>query len=161
MPARDIQLADAIVEEINDQDWSLDLLCTRAYVTDWDVDGELAELQCAVIPTQRRTEPGDRRRPREICPVLICFGQRLQQLTIGEIDVRMLLVEEVIDHLERIRLTAGIEPAVKAWRNTVWEDLLRFDPDALKRDRQGLDIKYTGNFLSVTRMDFVYLTPDQ
>jgi hypothetical protein len=156
MAARDIQLADAVVSLLDAQEFSLEFDISREYVTDWDVTDELASLQCAVIPIQRQTEPGDRRKLFEIDRLLLCFGQRLTEKTRAEIDGLVALTEEVIDFLERRPIETPDEQ--HAWSNRGWEDLLRFDPEELEREVVGGQTVYTGSFLSVTRLDYMLLT---
>lgn len=157
MAARDIQLADAVVAAINGQSWELEFDAVREYVTDWNLDRELSSLQCAVLPRGRLNEAGDRNRMQQTDRLLVCFGQRLIKRTREEIDTLLEQTEAVIDFLER-RTEVSSKIATNHWTNVAVEDLLRFDEDALQRDLRDLTTVYSGTLLTVTRLDYLYLS---
>jgi hypothetical protein len=160
MAARDTQLADAIVAELNAQDWTLgtdaiELGAAREYVTDWNEKTELAGLMVYVIPGEREGELNDRRQENETHTIRLAMGRRLLQKRRAEIDNLAELTEAVIDHLKWIILTTS---GSEKFGNISWRDLVRFDADELKREKQDSATVYTGNFLAACEFEFRRLT---
>ncbi len=118
MTAAIIQLANAVVTDLNAQTFSATLTAARAYVPRFDLENS-ETLQCKVVPTIDARQPASR--GEDQCDLTIDIGlmQKFEGTAAEEltaIDALMALAEEVKEYLSRIRPTdfsAAICTAVK------------------------------------------------
>ena len=107
MPAVLVDIAQAVVEDLNAQPFSQAFTAVRSYVPRAALE-DLDVLRVSVVP--RSTRPGLAARGRRQREVAIDVGiqRRLADPdNLAEIDALVAFVEEVVDSLEGRRLTAA------------------------------------------------------
>jgi len=158
MAAPDVELADAIVADLNhvDRGWSLSFTSERVWVPLWVGEEELSDLQCLVCPWPVvEVEPQDRDTTRSEYSVDIGFAQRLESKTRAEIDALVALVYAVSKRYPVLDFTvAGVGRFVGLRR---LDEYVTFDPTRLNRVPGTTE--YAGDFLSMMRVPFRLLEP--
>ena len=108
--AKIIEIADAVVGELNAALLSQEFIAERAYLA-WLELRDLADLKVIVVPTTvlPATEAGTRAATRHEYGIIVGVQKKLKEVGDAEkteIDGLMLLVEEIAKHLERRPLAA-------------------------------------------------------
>lgn len=155
MTALLVQLADAVTERINSEDWSLDFLAKRSYA-DWELKLDQAtELLVDVVPVSRKKLPIENRSLRDHQAVVHVgirkkFPAETQDMATGrveaaEVDTLIELAEDLETHFDHEdRLSRLPEAALVSSRL-----LGDYDRDLLYENRQ---------FVSVLELTFRFET---
>jgi hypothetical protein len=126
-----IQIADAVVAQLNAATFSQPLTAARHYVPSFEL-AEMNELRVTVVPRAVVVSPLDRSRLTHDAQVDVAVQKKLATGEAAEIDPLMALVEEVADHFRQRRLDSF--PAAH-WIRTEhkpiyaqdhWEELRQF-----------------------------------
>jgi len=155
MAAPDVELADAIVADLNhvDRNWDMTFTAVRTWTPLWIGKTELATaLGCLVNPWPVvEVEPEDRHNVRYQLSVDIGFAKRLSDKTRTEIDDLREQVHTITKRYAKTDYTvAGVGTFVALRR---LDEYFTFDPSRLTRDPA--TGKYTGDFLSYFRVPFL------
>lgn len=156
----DIELADAIVADLNAQTFSIGFEAERTWLPQWDQLKELADLAVIVQPSPTpQAAPFERKNLQETWPIDIGFARRLRNKDRDEVDALVGLVDEVCEYIVPLDDTPGFyEITDSTMQCNGWEFLTRFDPNQLSREKlPDNSINYVGNFLSVIRFNFLRL----
>lgn len=156
MAAPDVELANAIVADINDAErsWSQPFEAERTWVPLWIGEEELGSLQCLVNPwpiIEVITE--SRRSTYSELSIDIGFAKRLQAKTRAEIDDLRALIETVYKRYAITPFTIANVGKFVALRRL--DEYVTFDPSRLNRDPA--TGKYTGDFLSIFRVPYRFI----
>jgi len=99
-----IELADAIVTELNTHTFSQPVTAARYYLPTFDLQ-EMHTLHVSVVPTSVASQ--ELTRARKSYDYTIDVGvQQKTDLNLGSLDVLVDLAEEIADHLDRQPLAA-------------------------------------------------------
>ena len=103
-----IQIADALVAELNAASFSLPFTAARAYVPRFDLEA-MAELRVTVVP--KGVEIGGGTRAKSVHDYRLDIGvqQKLDSDDLAGLDALMALVEEIADYLRFRRLEGAPE----------------------------------------------------
>ncbi len=101
-------LADAVVSEINSQDWDLDCVASRAYRPRYDLAG-VASIQVTVVPRSLVIAPSFRASDQLQYQIDVAIQKRLE--ADEEIETMLGLVEAIARHF-RLRRPAAMPTAV-------------------------------------------------
>jgi len=147
----DIQITELIKTAVNAETFSQGFTAERVYSADWSVKDELSELQVGVWPGESEAELWERTSLRKSYQVGITFAKILTRASLDEIDALGDLVNEVVESIELITVTAsGL-----SYANKGWEYLVRFDDSRLDRNKNtDGTITYTGLFASAIVFNF-------
>lgn len=104
MSSTTIQIADAVVAELNDASLSLPFTARRSYLPTYKLE-ELDELHVTVIAKDVVGEMVDRSRDNETHRIDVGIQKRLSEIANGTIDPLMQVSREIRDHLKRRQLT--------------------------------------------------------
>lgn len=102
-----VQLAAALVAELNEQQFSQAFTAVRAYVPNYTLE-DMDTLHITVVPASLDDEPADRSRNQEEHVFHIAIQKRFRatsgQVALNDADAIMLLVQEIRDYLWHNRL---------------------------------------------------------
>ena len=99
-----IQIADAVVAQLNAATFSQPLTATRAYVPSFQLP-EMKELRVTVVPRALSSEPLDRSRDEFRYEIDVAVQQKVEP-TPAAIDPLMTLAEEIGDRFRSQRLAS-------------------------------------------------------
>ncbi len=105
-----VALADAVVSELNNEDWSLQFAARRLYRPRFE-PADLKTLQVSVVPRALVIEAGSRADDSHEYRVDVAIQQKLDVETAEEIDPLLRLVEEIARHF-RLRRPAAMPSAL-------------------------------------------------
>jgi hypothetical protein len=108
MPATIVQIADAVVAELNGTTFSQPLTAERHYQPVFEL-AEMAELRVSVVPRGVASKVLDRSRHEFDYRIDVAVQQKIDP-TPGNLDALMELVEEIADHF-RTQPLAGFPQA--------------------------------------------------
>lgn len=158
MAAPDVELAEAIVKDMNDsaRDWPLLLEAKRSWVPLWVGKDQLKGLQCLINPWPV-VEVTTESRGSCIYQYSIDFGfaKRLENRNTCEIDE---LRETVEAAANRYTVTDFIVTDIGrfvALRRL--DEYVTFDPTRLTRQVDGNATNYVGDFLSIFRVPYRFI----
>lgn len=97
MSALLIDLTDAVVDELNDHSFSMDLIAERTYLPQFELK-QFSELRVSVVPREQRTERLTRESCSEICGIDVGVQMRFAKQDAICIDPLMSLVDEILNH---------------------------------------------------------------
>jgi hypothetical protein len=129
MPATIVQIADAVVAQLNATPFSRPLHAERHYLPQFELS-EMTELRVSVVPRSVASKGLDRNRDSFDYQVDVAVQQKLDP-TPGNLDALMALVEEIADHF-RSHPLAGHPQA----RCTEVENAPVYAPEHLDEFRQ-------------------------
>ena len=98
-----IDLADALVSELNDGDFSQEFTAVRTYVPEYSLE-ELETLRVTVLPKAQEVSPLTRGADVWQPAADIGVQRRVDNSTNVDADALVALVQEIIDALRRARL---------------------------------------------------------
>jgi len=105
-----LDIADAVVTELNGEGFGLPFTAERAYLPRFDLP-EMASLRVTVVPRGLSISAGTRSRDRHEYRIDVGVQQKLEQEDTAELDPLMDLVEEIADHFRGLVLEADPEAA--------------------------------------------------
>ena len=111
-----LDIADAVVAELNTAPFSLPFTAVRAYVPRFDLP-ELATLRVSVVPKGLEITGTSRGKDQHDYQLDIGVQQKFEQEGAAQLDPLMGLVEEIADHLRGHALNAYPEAACVAVEN--------------------------------------------
>ncbi len=129
MPATIVQIADAVVAQLNATTFSQTLTAERHYLPRFELS-EMTELRVSVVPRSVTSKGLDRNRDSFDYQIDVAVQQKLDP-TSGNLDALMALVEEIADHF-RSHPLAGYPQA----RCTEVENVPVYAPEHLDEFRQ-------------------------
>lgn len=129
MPATIVQIADAVVAQLNAATCSQPLQAERHYLPQFELS-EMTELRVSVVPRAVASKGLDRNRDSFDYRVDVAVQRKLDP-TPGNLDALMALVEEIADHF-RSHPLAGYPQA----RCTEVENVPVYAPEHLEEFRQ-------------------------
>lgn len=129
MPATIVQIADAVVAQLNATSFSQPLQAERHYLPQFELS-EMTELRVSVVPRSVASKGHDRNRDSFDYRVDVAVQRKLDP-TPGNLDALMVLVEEIADHF-RSHPLAGYPQA----RCTEVENVPVYAPEHLDEFRQ-------------------------
>lgn len=129
MPATIVQIADAVVAELNAVAFSRLVAAERHYLPQFEL-AELTELRVSVVPRSLASKVLDRHRHSFDYQIDVAVQQKIEP-TPGNLDALMALVEEIADHF-RSEPLAGYPQA----RCTEVENVPVYAPEHLDEFRQ-------------------------
>lgn len=107
MTAVAVQIADAVVVELNAHTFSQPFTAVRAYLPEYKLE-EMGTLHVTVVPAEFSGEPSDRSRDREEHKLHVAVQQRFKPqdgaVPLVSLDGLMGLTEEIRDYLRDRRL---------------------------------------------------------
>lgn len=106
MSATLTDVAAAVVDELNAQDWSLELTAARVPVVNFDL-ADLATVQVPVVAVSSDSEPDTRALRVKVSQIDVGVLVRVDPTNDG-IDPYLALVDEIADHFHQRQL-AGID----------------------------------------------------
>lgn len=154
MAAPDIELADALVDDLNDagRSWYEDFTAERVWKPLWIGKEQLGSLQCLVCPWPVvEVEQESRDKTKDTYSVDVGFAQRLETKTRAEIDALRLMVDAVVERYTVTDFTVAGTGRFVALRRL--DEYVTFDPSRLNRVPG--TTKYSGDFLSVFRVPYL------
>jgi len=92
-----IEIADAVVAELNDASFSRSFSAVRSYLPRFELP-EMAELHVTVVPRGLDISTGTRAGHQHDYRIDVAVQQKLQSGSISEIDELVGLMEEIADH---------------------------------------------------------------
>lgn len=125
-----IQIADAVVEELNGSEFSLGFTAVRHYLPAYELQ-EMQSLHVTVVPKGVVVATLDRTRCQNDVQIDIAVQKKLVAMSLEEIDPLMKLVQEIADFFKQRRLTAYPEAM---WLKT--ENKPIYAPEHLQNLRQ-------------------------
>jgi len=153
MAAPDVELADAIVADINSasRTWSQSFRAERTWVPLWIGKDELDDLQCLVNPWPMvEVLPESRGATYSEYSIDFGFAKRLKNKTRDEIDCLRLVVDEAAKRYTVTNFSVASVGDYVALRRL--DEYVSFDPSRLDRDPKSG--RYTGDFLSLFRVPY-------
>jgi len=108
------QIADAVVAELNNSQFSQPFTAVRKWIVKWTLP-DLSTLRVTVVPGPASYEPLDRRRDDERHEMDIAVQKEVNPNENAEVDALVALLEEFVDHFRARELTAGSK-AIKCVR---------------------------------------------
>jgi hypothetical protein len=134
MPSTTIQIADAVVSELNGHTFSQSFRAVRAYLPEYKLE-DMGTLHVTVVPAEFAGEPSDRSRDREDHKLHVAIQQRFKPengtVPLASLDGLVALSEEIRDFLRDRKLTDC--PQV---RRVKTENKPIYDPKHLKDHNQ-------------------------
>jgi len=100
-----VNLADAVVSELNNEEWSLPFAARRLYRPRF-APVDLKTLQVSVVPRALLMEGANRTEDSHQYQIDVAIQQKLDAETVEEIDLFVGLVEEIARHFRWRRLAA-------------------------------------------------------
>lgn len=100
-----VNLADAVVSELNSEEWSLPFAARRLYRPRF-APVDLKTLQVSVVPRALLMEGANRTEDSYQYQIDVAIQQKLDAETVEEIDLFVGLVEEIARHFRWRRLAA-------------------------------------------------------
>jgi hypothetical protein len=108
MTAVAVQIADAVVNELNAHAFSQPFTAVRAYLPEYKLE-DMGELHVTVVPAEFLAEPSDRSRDREEHKLHVAIQQRFKPedgvVPLANLDGLIGLSEEIRDFLRNQPLT--------------------------------------------------------
>ena len=156
MAAPDVELANAIVADLNSDDrgWSLEFEAERTWTPLWIGKDQLSSLQCLVNPWPMVEVTAESRTSTQSeYSIDFGFAKRLENETREEIDCLRDLVDTVYKRYTLTDFTVAGSGKFVALRRL--DEYVTFDPSRL--DREPGSTNYTGDFLSVFRVPYRFL----
>lgn len=155
MDAPDVELAEAIVSDMNDsaRDWTQAFQAERTWSPVWIGKEQLKDLQCLVCPwpiVDVMTESRDA--VYSVYSIDFGFAKRLEDKTQTEVDSLRLLVDAAMKRYVKTNFNVTDVGNFVALRRT--DEYMTFDPTRLSRVQDGNTLNYTGDFLSVFRVPY-------
>jgi len=155
MASPDVELANAIVADINsaDRSWSQFLEAERTWVPLWIGKDQLSDLQCIVNPWPVvEVEPESRDFTLSHYSIDFGFAKRLDDKTEKEIDDLRQLVDSVYRRYVVTNFTvANIGVFIPLRR---LDEYITYDPSRIQNNKDGNQTYYTGDFLSIFRIPY-------
>jgi len=105
-----LNIADAVVEELKREGFSLPFTAERAYLPRFDLP-EMTSLRVTVVPRGLTISAGTRSRDQHEYRIDVGVQQKLEQEDSAELDPLMDLVEEIADHFRGLVLETEPEAA--------------------------------------------------
>lgn len=135
-----VDIADALVTEMNTSGLLVDAVAVRAYLPRYELK-EMDTLHVTVVPRAIESSPEDRQRHRHEAEIDVAVQQRLPaQDEVAVTDALVELTQQVSDYLRRRRLTAF--PAA-VWVGTRHEPIYAVDHlDQLRQFTSVLTLTY-------------------
>jgi hypothetical protein len=99
MPAAILQLADAVVADLNAATFSQSFLAARAYIPRWKLE-ELATIRVTVVPKDDVGERASRSQWQEDYQLDVAIQQKLSSNETAQMDGLILLGQELADHFK-------------------------------------------------------------
>lgn len=153
MAAPDVELADALVADLNDagRSWYESFIAERVWEPLWIGKDELSTLQCLVCPWALvDVQAEGRKTTADTYSIDVGFAQRLEAKTRAEIDGLRLIVDTVIKRYLILDFTvAGVGKFVPQRR---LDEYVTFDPTRISRVPG--TTQYAGDFLSMFRIPY-------
>jgi hypothetical protein len=103
-------IADAVVQELNEGSWSLPLTAERHYRPIFDLK-DMATLHVTVVPKGVTVERADRSRSQFEYQVDVAVQKKFEKGDAAELDPLVGLVEEIAEHFRAGRLASYPEAA--------------------------------------------------
>ena len=128
MPAAIVQLADAVVADLNAATFSQAFVAARAYIPRWKLE-ELATIRVTVVPKDDVGERASRAQWQEDYQLDVAIQQRLGANETAQMDALVLLGQELADYFKS-RNPAGDLATLVA---VAFAPL--FDPDHLEKHK--------------------------
>lgn len=158
MNAPDIELADAIVADINSssRSWTLPLQAERTWKPLWIGKDKLEDLQCLVNPWPVvESEAYERKQSLEYYSIDFGIAKRLDGKDRNEIDSLRNLVDSMI---ERYKLQDFAVSGMGNFRSGRYlDEYVAFDPSRLSSETSGSKRHISGYFLSMFRVRYRYM----
>jgi len=101
--SRITKIADAVVDELNEHEFSLPFTALRHYQPVYDLQ-EMKSLHVTVVPRAADTAVLDRTNCKDTVQIDIAVQKKLTSVTLEEIDPYMDLVQEISDFFKQRRL---------------------------------------------------------
>ncbi len=134
-----IDIADAVVTELNGHEFSIEFEAVRRYQPVFDLK-DTKDLLVSVVPRSKRTETASRGSVQDTVEIDVAVQQKIPQGDNDVPDALMDLVEEISDFFKQRRLT---EYPKAAWSEVENEPV--FHPGHIRR---------LGQFTSVLTLKF-------
>lgn len=99
-----VDIADAVVTELNAQTFSIAFTAQRSYVPVYDLR-EMSELKVTVIPRSVATNLASREASNDLYAVMIGVQKKLEPEELDDVDALVTLVEEISAFLTRRTLS--------------------------------------------------------
>jgi len=100
------QIADAVVADLNNGQFSQEFTAVRKWIAKWTLP-DLSTLRVTVVPGPATYEPLDRRRDDERHEMDIAVQKKVNASDNAEVDALVALLEEFVEHFRVRQLTAG------------------------------------------------------
>ena len=111
-----LDIADAVVAELNGGSFGLPFTATRAYIPRFDLE-EMATLRVTVVPKGVQITRGSRGKDQHDYRVDVGVQQKFEQEDAAELDSLMGLVEQIADHFRSLALETDPEAVCVAVEN--------------------------------------------
>jgi len=108
------EIADSIVTELNNSQFSQEFTAVRRWIVKWTLP-DLSTLRVTVVPGLASYEPLDRRRDDERHGMDIAVQKKVHPNENSQIDSLVALLEEFVEHFRQKELVAG-DKAIKCIR---------------------------------------------
>lgn len=155
MAAPDIELADALVEDLNDteRNWSLNFKAVRSWKPLWIGKEQLTGVQCLVNPWPIVSVEAEGRDSAKFeYSIDFGFAKRLSEKNTEEIDDLRDLVDAAVDRYIVTNFTVADVGTFVSLRRL--DEYVTFDPTRINRTLDGNRTNYTGDFLSMFRVPY-------
>ena len=128
MPAAIVQLADAVVADLNAATFSQPFTAQRSYLPRWKLE-ELATIRVTVVPKDDVGERASRAQWQEDYQLDVAIQQRLGANETAQMDALVLLGQELADYFKSRNPTGDLATLVAV----AFAPL--FDPDHLEKHK--------------------------
>jgi len=128
MPAAIVQLADAVVADLNAATFSQSFTAQRSYLPRWKLE-ELATIRVTVVPKDDVGERASRAQWQEDYQLDVAIQQRLGANETAQMDALVLLGQELADYFKSRNPTGDLATLVAV----AFAPL--FDPDHLEKHK--------------------------
>lgn len=107
MPAAIIQLADAIVSDLNTHTFSQSFIAQRTYLPRWQLE-ELTSIRVSVVPKDDVGERASRSQWQEDYQLDVAIQQKLGTNETAEMDTLILFAQELADYFKTRNPTGNL-----------------------------------------------------
>jgi len=128
MPAVIVQIADAIVADLNDHDFSLEFTAERTYMPRYKTE-ELEQVQVSVVPKDDVGQRASRAQWQQDYKIDLAIQQKLGDDEQAQMDALILLGQELADYFKEQNLAGNLAVLTECGYAPL------FDPEHLEKHK--------------------------
>jgi len=128
MPAVIVQIADAIVADLNDQDFSLEFTAERTYLPRYKTE-DLEQVRVSVVPKDDVGQRASRAQWQQDYKIDLAIQQKLGDDEQAQMDALILLGQELADYFKEQNLAGNLAVLTECGYAPL------FDPEHLEKHK--------------------------